>query len=201
VFLFENAMKTMRGYLRAARRPWLCALSVVLAGAGLLVPGITAAAEGDSLEYAVKATYLYKFGIYVEWPHTSFTSPNSVLNLCIIGDDPFGATLDNAVNGQQVNGHPIAVRRIRTLTPDSGCHVLYVGEKQRSIPATEEMRALGVLTVSDVEGLGIINFVIKDNRVRFNIDEEAASQNGLIISSKLLSLALNVKRRVSAEPK
>jgi hypothetical protein len=52
-----------------------------------------------------------------------------------------------------------------------------------------------VLTVSDVRGLGIINFVVKDNRVRFDVDDEAAAQSGLTISSKLLGFALNVKPR------
>jgi hypothetical protein len=44
-------------------------------------------------------------------------------------------------------------------------------------------------------GTGMINFVIKDNRVRFTVDDEAAAQNGLAISSKLLGVALAVKPR------
>ena len=64
----------------------------------------------------------------------------------------------------------------------------------------ETVHGSNVLTVSDTGGAGetgIIDFVIVNNRVRFNIDDEAAAQNGLVISSKLMSLALNVKRRTS----
>jgi hypothetical protein len=86
---------------------------------------------------------------------------------------------------------------------DSGCHILYIARSDKLQPrqVIELVRGNSVLTVSDaVSGDGaIINFVIKDNRVRFDIDDEAAAQNELTMSSKLLSLALNVKRRQSRE--
>lgn len=165
------------------------------------VPGITHAAEGDSLEYAVKAAYLYKFGIYVDWPAAAFESPSAPLIVCIVGDDPFGPSLDAAVSGQKVDTHPVEARRLKTVGRDSGCHILYLGmtDSTRASQIIETLRGSHVLTVSDAKGanVGIITFVVKDNRVRFNIDDEAAAQNGLGISSKLLSLALNVKPRQS----
>jgi hypothetical protein len=150
-----------------------------------------AAAEGDSMEYAIKAAYLYKFGIYVEWPQHAFPSPTSPLYLCIVGEDPFGAALDAAVNGQRIETHPIVIRRVKTLARDTVCHILYANAAD--LQHVETARN-GVLTVSDARG-GIINFIIKDNRVRFDIDDEAAAQSGLNISSKLLGIALNVKPR------
>lgn len=175
------------------------AVFTVLCMASVAVSAI--AAEGGSLEYPVKAAYLYKFGIYVEWPNTAFASPTSPLNLCVAGDDPFSGALDAAVNGQRVDSHPIVVKRLKTFTRDAGCHILYLGttDTARANQILDAARGNGVLTVSDMPGLGVINFVIKDNRVRFNIDEEAAAQNGLGISSKLLSLALGVKPRQSKE--
>jgi hypothetical protein len=152
-----------------------------------------AATEGDSLEYAVKAAYLYKFGIYVEWPPGAFASPTSPLNLCIVGEDPFGTALDAAVNGQRIESHPIVIRRMKTLAHDAGCHILYANAPD--VHRNAEAARNGVLTVSDVRGVGIINFVVKDNRVRFDVDDEAAAQSGLTISSKLLGFALNVKPR------
>lgn len=155
------------------------------------------AANGTSLEYAVKAAYLYKFGLYVEWPPAAFASPGSALNLCIVGEDPFGATLDEAVKHQVINGHPIVIRRMKTNAQESGCHIMYLGagDVLRAVQNPQAVRSKGVLTVSDMPGVGIINFVVKDNRVRFDIDEEAAAQSGIGISSKLLDLALNVKPR------
>lgn len=181
-----------------ARSAALAASCVALIHAPIHIPAAVAAAEGDSLEYTVKAAYLFKFGIYVDWPSGTFSSPSSPLNLCIVGDDPFGATLDAAVSGQRVDNHPVVLQRLRTLTRDAGCHIAYAASADalRNIDAA---RGSGVLTVSDGHGASIIGFVVKDNRVRFTIDEQAAAQNGLTISSKLLGLALNVTPRQGKE--
>ena len=166
-----------------------------------VVPGVVIAAEADSLEYAVKAAFLSKFGLYVQWPDRAFSSPSSAVNLCIVGENPFGTMLDEAVNGQRIGGRTIVIKRLKAITRDSGCHIVYLGnaEAQRTGQTIEMLRGSSVLTVTDTHdpgaAAGIINFVIKDNRVRFDIDEEAAAQNGLTISSKLLGLALNVKPR------
>ena len=157
------------------------------------------AAVAEPTEYAIKAAYLYKFGAYVEWPGTAFTAPTTALTLCVVGDDPFGPTLDEAVNGQRVGGRPVVVRRLKALAHGAGCHIAYVGiaEPQRAQQTLELARGDNVLTVTDAKGgsvPGVIQFVIKDNRVRFDIDADAAAQSGLTVSSKLLSLALNVKK-------
>lgn len=179
-------------------RPVLAALIVAFAPAA-------ARAADESVEYAVKAAFLYKFGFFVEWPAAAFASPASPFRLCILGDDPFGPTLDKAVGGQQIGSRPVEVRRLKTAGRDSGCHILYIGasEAPRLAQIIEALRGTGVLTVSDGRlpgtATGIIHFQVKDDRVRFDIDDEAAAQNGLAISSKLMSLALNVKRRSSRE--
>jgi len=177
----------------------LAALSIAL------TPGAATAAD-ESLEYAVKAAFLYRFGSFVEWPAAAFISSTSPFRLCIVGEDPFGSTLDKAVSGQQVGARPIEVRRLKTVGRDSGCQILYIAvpEAPRLGQIIETLRGSSVLTVSDGRAsgtaAGIIHFVIKDDRVRFDIDDEAAAQNGLVISSKLMSLALNVKRARPKEP-
>lgn len=164
----------------------------------VLLSPLALAAEGDSLEYAVKATYLYKFAAYVEWPATAFASPASPLTLCVAGDDPFGATLDNAVRDQRIAGRPVLVRRLKSVARDADCQVLFAGgaDPQRA-QFLAAVRGSAVLTVTDRREsggtAGMIDFVMRDNRVRFDIDEAAASRGGLAISSKLLKLALNLK--------
>lgn len=169
-------------------------------GAALLAAGILLAvpanAATEPLEYAVKAAYLYKFGFFVQWPPAAFAAASSAVNLCVLGDDPFGETLDTAVNGQHIGGRPIVIKRMKTIAKGSGCHILYITGD--AVPALEAVKGSSVLTVTDGHkqtAPGIINFVLKDNRVRFTIDDEAAAQNNLAISSKLLSLALSVKPR------
>ena len=175
------------------------ALAVVALGVALF-PGKAGAAD-ESVEYAVKAAFLSKFGSFVEWPATAFVSPTSPFHLCVAGEDPVGSTLDKAVSGQQIAQRPIEVRRLKTVKQDSGCHIVYLAasETHRLAQIIEALRGSSVLTVSDGRSpgvaTGIINFIIKDDRVRFDIDDEAAAQNRLAISSKLLSVALNVKPR------
>lgn len=193
-------MEILTNILRAAARLRSgSALAVVALGMTLL-PGRASAAD-ESVEYAVKAAFLHKFGSFVEWPATAFASPASPFQLCVVGEDPFGAALDKAVSGQQIARRPVEVRRLKTVKPDSGCHIVYLAasETQRLAQIIEALRGSSVLTVSDGRSpgvaTGIINFVIKDDRVRFDIDDEAAAQNRLAISSKLLSVALSVKPR------
>jgi hypothetical protein len=175
-------------------------LTAVMVGLSL-VWGPHAGAADESLEYPVKAAFLVKFGSFVEWPAGVFAAAASPLQLCVLGDDPFGAVLDRAVSGQQVAGRGIEVRRLKAVRADTGCHIVYIApsEAPRLAQVAEGLRGSGVLTVSDVKApagaVGIINFVVKDERVRFDIDDEAAAQNRLAISSKLLGVALNVKPR------
>lgn len=186
-------MRRAVAHLRADARSTAFAASCVA-----LIPAALAAADGDSLEYTVKAAYLFKFGIYVDWPSGTFPSPSSPLNLCVVGEDPFGATLDGVVSGQRVENHPVVLLRLKTLTRDAGCHIAYAASAD-ALPNIDATRGSGILTVGDGRGASIISFVIKDNRVRFTIDEQAAAQNGLAISSKLLGLALNVTPRQGKE--
>ena len=161
----------------------------------LLIVAAGARAD-DSLEYAVKATYLYKFAPFVEWPQTAFESPDSAIDICVSGSDPFGAVLDRAAAGQRIGGRPIAIRHIASVSADSHCHILFIsGSPDQSVlQGLDAVRGQPVLTVTDnavdAANRGTINFVIVDTRVRFEIDARAAAQNHIVISSKLLSLGL-----------
>ncbi|MDB5425295.1 MAG: putative transrane protein [Phenylobacterium sp.] len=157
----------------------------------------TAYAQGGSIEYAVKAAYLYKFAPFVDWPPSAFASATSPFQLCILGRDPFGASLDQAVNGQRVDDHRVVVRRLDRVDAASNCHVLYLGASasQTTAEALRAVRGLPILTVADGgrDGGAIIKFLVKDNRVRFDIDTAAAAVNHMTISSKLLRLAMSVR--------
>jgi hypothetical protein len=159
------------------------------------------AEEGKSLENSVKAAYLSKIGNYVSWPASAFQTATSTVNLCVAGDDPFGAILDKLAESQRVGDRQITVRRLTTVTRNPGCQILYIqGSDTQSVnQALDAVRGDGVLTVTDAarddNATGIVRFVVKDNRVRFEIDDQAAALNGLTISSELLKLALVVKTR------
>lgn len=172
---------------------------------GAIAPGAALAQEGISLERAIKAIYLWKFAPYVEWPASVFKSPDSPFVICVIGNNPFGQVLDEAVTGQRISSRPIEIKRISAVSRNSGCEILFTaGSPEQSIAAAlAAVRGSPVLTVTDSEdskGLkGIINFVIENNHVRFEINDAAAAENGLVISSKLLSLAVAVTPRTEME--
>ena len=182
--------------LRSSRRQLRLALTTVLGLFLSLGPLAPAWAQGPSLETAVKATYLSKLGAFVGWPPGAFDGPAAPLRLCVAGDDPFGALLDDVVRGQKIDSHPVAVVRLDHVDRAAGCHILFSGalRQQAASDALDKVRGAAVLTVTDgvadPGGRGIVDFVLKDNRVRFRINDPAMAQSGLAISSKLLSLAL-----------
>jgi hypothetical protein len=168
--------------------------------AGLAILGLGAApACAQSLELAVKATYLYKLAPFVSWPAQAYGGPNAPLVICVQGADPFGPILDRATAGQSVDGHPVVVRRVARLDAGAGCHIAYVagGPAQSQAQALQAVEGAPVLTVTD-EGRsaakGIVRLLLDGGKVRFSIDAGQADRNGVEISSKLLALAVEVKR-------
>jgi len=162
--------------------------------AGAIVLGALACNAGaqPSLEYAVKAEYLAKLSPFIDWPAGSFDSAAAPINLCLLGADPFGAVLDRAA-GAEVLARVIAVRRLPSPDLADSCHILYLGAAAPALP--EALGGRPVLTVSDSDAIpAMIQFVIRQNHVRFIIDEDAARRAGLHISAKLLALAIAVKR-------
>jgi len=156
--------------------------------------------RGQINEYQVKAFFLYNFARYVEWPSQSFKAVNDPIVICILGQNPFGSALDQAITGKVVEGRPFVVRRISDIPPGSNCHILFVNssEPKRFRSMAGSLKGSGVLTVGETPGFtadgGVINFKLEDGKVRFEIDVDAAAREHLHISSKLLSLAQIAKK-------
>ncbi len=156
-----------------------------------------AAAEAV-LEYEVKAAFLLNFTKFIEWPAAAFANPDSPLTICILGRDPFGRALDDALQGEQVGGHKLAVHRISQAPEPQTCQVLFVGNGEKEIRRILGGLGRGVLTVGDDEGFihdgGMVAFVLENRRVRFDINQSAAEAAGLKLSSQLLSVARSVEK-------
>jgi hypothetical protein len=174
-------------------RPVTITLVIVLAGMLLI-----AQAQGSG-EYAVKAAFLYNFARFVEWPGQALGNGGSPLLVGVMGDDPFGNSIDQVVAGKNVNGHPIAVNRLRWGQDLRQCHILFISSSEaRRLPQIlASLRGASVLTVADMERFdqqgGVVRFFIEDGKVRFEINVDAADRAGLRISSKLLALAKIVR--------
>lgn len=165
-------------------RRFITTLLLVLIGTA---PGF---AQTPSLEYQVKASYLYNFIQFVTWPSDAFPD-NGKFNLCVVRAERFGTALD-ALEQERVEGRPIALHRLSDLDHARAirCHlVFYSGETPEAIAAQR-----GRLTIGEASGFlkqgGIINLIESGGRIRFEINQQAARDAGLQMSSKLLSLAV-----------
>jgi hypothetical protein len=180
---------------RAARKPWTAAFVLSLLGGCL--PQFAAAAD-SSLEYQVKAAFLLNFTKFIEWPPSAFVSSEAPLQICILGNDPFGRALDAVVQGETVNGHRLAVRRITDPPAAQTCQVLFVGAELKGVRQLLMDLPRGIVTVGEGDRFlregGMIALVLDNRRVRFDIDQTAAANGDLKLSSKLLSVARSVNK-------
>jgi len=149
-----------------------------------------------SLEYAIKAAYLVKFPSFISWRGRL---PSDAFNICVEGDSPFHGLLRQAAADQAVQQRHIEVRALPVAAAAPSCQVIYFsGSDDQSVSAAlAAVRGRPILTVTDGQhdpaAKGIINFVIAEERVRFEVDLAAAAANGLTVSSKLLNVALSVR--------
>ena len=160
-----------------------------------------AQAESDTtvaLEQRVKAAFLYKFTDYIEWPQNSFSQPDTPLTIAVMGDDQLAAELNQLVSGRTVSGRPIAVRKIQNIEPSTEFNILFVGhnDSARLNEVIVALKTRPILIVTDFEGAlaqgSIINFLLIDGHVRFEIALNSAEKRGLKLSSRLLAVAQNV---------
>src|SRR5438094_3410368 len=157
------------------------------------VPHEASAEVLSSREYEIKAAYLYNFIKYVDWP-----SYGDTITIGVLGGNPFGTALA-PLDGKIVKGRRLLIKEVDSLRDAQKCQIIFVSssEKSRLQEIFENLKSARVLTVGETQGFassgGIINFVEENNKVRFEINTDAAHRTGLNISSELLKLAKLVK--------
>jgi hypothetical protein len=164
--------------------------------AGLALGGGTATAQMPPIrDYQVKAVMLFNFAHFVEWPPAAFADPEAPLVIGVLGEDPFGTALDEAVRDEKVGLRPLIVRRYRRLEDLGPCHLLFISQSEtaRLEQVVAKLKGRSILTVSDTTGSALrgimIRLVAEENRIRLRINLNAAKAAGLVLSSKLLRAA------------
>ena len=170
-----------------------------IAAALALAATPAAAALAQPSDLAVKAAFLTKFPSYLSWPAGGQPGAAAPFSICIVGGDPFGRLIDDAVRGQQVGGRPMQVRRHGNAAGATGCQIAFVqGSGGGGTSALlKGLAGRKMLTVTDGRAgapQGMIHFTVQQGRVRFHIDQAAAQRSGIEINSRLLGIALSVKR-------
>ena len=163
--------------------------------------GLAADESPQEIEQRVKAAFLFKFGGYVEWPERVFPRSDSPLAIGVAGADVLAEEVSRIALARTMNGRPVVVRRVHSGEQIGDIHVLFISrlEAGRLGELLSTMQGKPVLTVTETaKGLAqgsVINFVVADNRVRFEVSLEAANRNGLRIGAPLLAVAQRVQEK------
>jgi hypothetical protein len=147
-------------------------------------------------EYPLKALFLYNFGTYVEWPPSAFASETQPFVIGILGSSPVESTLHEIATARQIHGRRIVVEHFASADAVKPCQMLFItrdiSAEHRQM-AVEKLRHQQVLIVGESQGFALhgaaVNFFIEANKIRFEINVEAAKRHHLKISAKLLALA------------
>lgn len=169
---------------------WLCCI----------VFGGRATGQEVSREYQLKAVLLYNLTQFVEWPLSAFGSPGAPFVVCILGADPFGSVLDEAVRTERSNNRPIVIRRISRIEDAHDAQVVYFspGRRRDVSEALEQIRGRPVLAVGDFDGFlragGTVRMAATpDRKIKLRVNLESARANGLTMSAKLLRVCTIVQ--------
>jgi hypothetical protein len=156
-----------------------------------------ASAQAPVPEEDAKAAFLYNFAKFVDWPDDAFAAANEPFLVGVVGDDAFAAVLDRVLHGKVVRDRPLAVRRIARPDDLAGCHVVFVGDG-RLPEVFQAVASRPILTVGQRDDFatkgGMIGFLVQDQKLRFEVNLDAAERANLRISSQLLKLATRVIR-------
>lgn len=161
----------------------------------MAVAPLRAAPVAPPNEYALKSVFLYNFCHFIDWPDSAFSSPNEPLIIGIVGDDPFGPLLKNAIEGETYRGRPIEIEHYRGAKDIKHCHLLFVGRGEADYldAILAAVASKSVLTVGETDDFlthgGMIALPSERNRVRLRVNPPALRAASLNVSSKLLRVA------------
>lgn len=171
---------------------WIRAYLMILC-IGFLMP-ISAVAQQS--EYTIKAVFLEHFTRFIEWPESfEIADASYPFYVAVIGENPFGSILDQIYSDQKIKNRKVEILYISTLDEITECQILFISSSNEEIlpEILSRTRNKPILTVSDTNGFAengvLINFYLAGNKIKFEINETAVHESGLIMSYRLLSLA------------
>jgi hypothetical protein len=188
-FLFLRPASAF-GAASAARTHLHALLAFLLIGFAL-----SSKAQDNPTEFQLKAAFLFNFAKFVTWPDAKLPT-NAPIIIGVLGEDPFGPDLEKIINNKMAAGHPIESKRYVNMADAREAHILYISESERRRVAQilNALKGGNVLTVSDIDNFcdsgGIVNFRVIADKVRFEISTQAAEEQALKISSRLLTVAI-----------
>lgn len=169
-------------------------LLLIVGGINGLSSVRNASAQSIPLEYQVKAAFLYQFSKFIEWPTHAFDATRNTLCIGVLTGGPMASALQS-IEGKETKGRRVVVKRLTADDEIELCHILFIGRETegRLTDILSRLKGTSTVTVSDIDGFatrgGMINLIMVDNKVQFEINVTAVERAKLQFSSHLLRLA------------
>jgi YfiR/HmsC-like len=197
-----NHSSRLRGSLRHTTREtrWLrnarLGMQLYTVALAALAGAIQARPQAaPSVEYQVKAAFLFNFAKFIEWPRDAFPNEKTPINLCVFRHDPFGSALEEVIREKAINNRGLLAERINDLAELKACQLVFVsGREEKQLPEIlNSLKGASALVVGEsadfAERGGAVQFFLENNKLRFAINVDAIQRARLQASSKLLALA------------
>jgi hypothetical protein len=184
---------------RLVRRLMQCIL-ISLSVVTTMVDAASNEDTGSAVEQRIKAASLYKFLGYAEWPSAAFSTPDSPYVIGIVEAEEIAHELSRISAHRQVTGRRLVIRKMKWGDKLAGIHALFVGRAagDRQGQWLQLAQPLPILTVTETPGGlaqgSMINFLLADDRVRFEVSLDALADSNVKLSSRMLSVALHTTK-------
>jgi hypothetical protein len=197
---------TRQTLIRACSRPLLTAWATWVLRVTLILLGLTQHASAQTgerqadLAAKVTSAYVFKFASFVDWPEDAFAQADSPFVIGVMGEDTLADVMIASLKGRQSNGRKLIVRKLLPSDSALGIHMLYLGNlpKRDLLNIFASLREHPVLTVTESAqafALGsMINLVIAEDRLRFEIALTPVGLSHLKVSALMLSAAYRVTK-------
>lgn len=151
------------------------------------------AISGKAQNYKMQSAYIYGFTRYVIWPDDHNQGDFEIV---VLGDSPILEQLNDLAAKKKVGDRPIKITRISSPSEIKKCNILYLPANQSGqfSAVLGKITTQPTLLITEEAGLGEkgsdINFIMKDDKLVFELNQVAASKHSLKISNALLALAI-----------
>lgn len=170
--------------------------SMLLACLPATLAGVAARAEQAMPEQQVKAAYILNFTRYASWPAPTLAEPHAPLVVCMVG--PGATDMAHQLQKRAAGSHPLELRIVSKVEETEPCHAVYLGlpERSRQSAWLTRLREQAILTIGDSASFladgGMINMLLVDGSIRFEVNLTAAKHSGVSLNPRMLALAERV---------
>ncbi|SFU58747.1 protein of unknown function [Pseudoduganella namucuonensis] len=147
-------------------------------------------------EQQIKAAYILNFTRYASWPASVLADARAPLVVCVMGQG--SGDIARQLHSRAAGSHPLDLRTITRGEDAAPCHALYISpsERPRQAALLARLRDQAVLTIGDSASFladgGMINMMLVEGNIRFEVNLAAAKQSGMSLNPRVLALAERV---------